>query len=284
VDWAGPTCTSGVGIAIDSEGRFSQLLPAGTYTAKVYAGAELGTFSFTVLAGQTTDVDMGTTPTGSNVSVDLSGGIADVGGLSLDFSQVGTAGNTTVVESGGGPPPPTGFRIVGTSGQPRYWDINTTASYSGPITVCIHYDGTQVQGSESSLRLVHDDGSGWQDVTTSLDTTADIICGSATSLSPFAVVEALVPPDADSDGVPDSADVCSGTANATVVNATGCSLDQVVPCVPTSGPWKNHGAYVSAFTHAAQAFYDQHLIDRATLDALVASAARSTCGKPAAAH
>jgi hypothetical protein len=95
------------------------------------------------------------------------------------------------------------------------------------------------------------------------------------------VVESLAPPDADSDGVPDSADACGGTPSATVVNADGCSLDQLVPCVPTSGPWKNHGAYVSAFSHAAQSFYEQHLIDQATLDALVARAARSTCGKPA---
>jgi hypothetical protein len=273
------------GIWADQSGIFSGLLAPRTYSASVYSGSsKLGTFSFTILAGQTTDVDVGTTPVCGNGNpacqpVNLSGGISTVGGISLSFTTVTSAGTTTVVESGAGRPPPTGFRIIGISGQPRYWDINTTATYSGPITVCIHYDETQVQGQESNLKLRHDDGTNWQDVTTSLDTTANIICGVATSLSPFAVFEAINL-DADGDKVTDTADRCPGTKPGAVVNASGCSIDDLVPCTGAAGkPWKNHGAYVKAFETTATDFLKQGLIDAATKDRLTSQAGSSKCGK-----
>src|SRR5262249_19460423 len=48
--------------------------------------------------------------------------------------------------------------------------------------------------------------------------------------------------DADGDGVPDSLDQCPGTPAGVIVDANGCSIDQIAPC---SGPspgerWKNH--------------------------------------------
>jgi hypothetical protein len=260
----------------DQNGGFGHFLPPGSYMARVFgpSSAQIGTFSFAILASQTTDVDIGTTPAGTNVSVDLSGGIGSVGGISLTFSQITASGTTTVVESGAGPPPPTGFRIVGISGQPRYWDIDTTAIHSGPITVCIHYDETQVHGQESNLRLRHDGGNGWEDVTTSLDTTANIICGVTTSVSPFAVVEPIVV-DKDADGVADSVDQCPATQPGAIVNGKGCSIDDLVPC---KGTWQNHGAYVNAFTATAQTFLKQRLIDSATKDRLVARAGSSKCG------
>src|SRR5207249_8785497 len=42
-------------------------------------------------------------------------------------------------------------------------------------------------------------------------------------------------PDEDKDGVPDSRDQCPGTAPGAIVNADGCSIDQLVPC---EGTWK----------------------------------------------
>ena len=54
--------------------------------------------------------------------------------------------------------------------------------------------------------------------------------------------------DADADGVPDSLDLCPGTPAGAIVDADGCSIDQIAPCSgPASGgTWKNHGQYVSA--------------------------------------
>src|SRR5262249_46362313 len=68
--------------------------------------------------------------------------------------------------------------------------------------------------------------------------------------------------DADGDGVGDSLDQCPGTPAGAVVDAEGCSLDQLVPCEgPASGgDWRNHGQYVSTFAHAANAFLAQGLI------------------------
>lgn len=91
------------------------------------------------------------------------------------------------------------------------------------------------------------------------------------------------PPDQDFDGVPDSEDNCPNTPPCTIVNAHGCSLDQLVPCAgPASGgTWKNHGAYVSAFAHAVNAFRKAGLISGEESGLLVAEAAQSDCGKKA---
>ena len=55
---------------------------------------------------------------------------------------------------------------------------------------CRSYDETQIPDDqdESDLTLRHFDGSGWTDITSSLDTVNDIICGETTTLSPFAVM------------------------------------------------------------------------------------------------
>src|SRR5262249_54770272 len=53
--------------------------------------------------------------------------------------------------------------------------------------------------------------------------------------------------DADCDGVGDSADRCPNTPAGSIVNANGCSIDQLAPCAgpATGGTWRNHGEYVS---------------------------------------
>ena len=177
---------------------FAAYLPPGARTFNVFGPSGLlGSFSVDVVAGETTDVDFGTTQVGQDVSVELSGGLATEGGLGLTFDSVTTGGNTVVVESGFGPAPPTGYQIVTLDGDARYWDIETTAEYDGVITVCIHYDESELTNpaSEGSLVLMHDAGSGFEDITTTIDTDANIVCGETTSLSPFAVMEPLVVPN-----------------------------------------------------------------------------------------
>jgi hypothetical protein len=86
--------------------------------------------------------------------------------------------------------------------------------------------------------------------------------------------------DADADGVPDSLDLCPDTLAGAIVDATGCSIDQIAPCSgPSSGvKWKNHGQYVSAVAHATTAFLNQGLISDAQAGEIVAQAALSDCG------
>jgi hypothetical protein len=87
--------------------------------------------------------------------------------------------------------------------------------------------------------------------------------------------------DADADGVPDSVDQCADTPAGSIINASGCSIDQLVPCEgPISGgTWKNHGQYVSAVAHVTNTFKKQHLISGREKGQIVSSAARSDCGK-----
>jgi hypothetical protein len=86
--------------------------------------------------------------------------------------------------------------------------------------------------------------------------------------------------DADGDGVADSLDLCPGTPDGAIVDANGCSIDQIAPCSgPASGgTWKNHGQYLSAVAQAAEAFLAQGLISADQADEIVSQAAESNCG------
>jgi hypothetical protein len=100
--------------------------------------------------------------------------------------------------------------------------------------------------------------------------------------STFARVRLIaVAVDTDGDGVPDEQDECPDTSLlGDVVDAHGCSLEQLVPCVGpvTGGAWKNHTQYVVAFTKAAEAFRRAGLITREQKRDLVRAAAASDCG------
>jgi type II secretory pathway pseudopilin PulG len=88
--------------------------------------------------------------------------------------------------------------------------------------------------------------------------------------------------DTDGDGVTDANDICPDTPPATSVDpATGCSVDQLVPCAGPFGssePWQNKGEYVASVAQTAQDFVDQGLITPAEENALIVAAAHSDCG------
>src|SRR5439155_21016656 len=123
------------------------------------------------------------TPTGSGVVVDLAP-------VRLIFTNVTQAGVTSLTTSSTGPPPPAGFKL---GNPPTYFNLATTASFSGSVTVCIHYSGIAFD-NVNALRLMHFEGAGFVDVTFSLDTTAQVLCGRTASLSPFVIVEPAVVP------------------------------------------------------------------------------------------
>jgi hypothetical protein len=145
----------------------------------------IGTFTVTVsviddqgaTGTSTADVSVINTPGGSNVVV------TPDSSTTVTFAYVASPGNTTLTSSSEGPTPPAGFSL---GDPPSYYDINTTATYSQGVTVCLNYDPTQF--SDPSLaRLLHFENNAWIDVTTSNDTTSHIICGQASSLSPFLI-------------------------------------------------------------------------------------------------
>jgi hypothetical protein len=119
-----------------------------------------------------------------------------VGGtpVTLSFEQVDVVGNTTLCTSLQGTPPPHGFERISPS---TYYEINTAATHSGNIEVCIDYGNDYPD--ENKLKLFHQgEGQPWQNVTSSQDTQNNIICGTVNSFSVFAI---FTPADDDGPAV-----------------------------------------------------------------------------------
>jgi hypothetical protein len=86
--------------------------------------------------------------------------------------------------------------------------------------------------------------------------------------------------DSDGDGVPDDIDQCPDTPPGAIVNASGCSIGQLVPCEgpATGGNWKNHGTYVQNVVKIATEFRRAGLITQNDWTEFVKAAALSGCG------
>ncbi len=152
----------------------------------------------------TATVDMGAfeanyppnTPAGSDVSVQPVDATSGTAPVTLTFAQTTQDGTTSLTTSSTGTPPPAGFQL---GDPPLYYDLSTTALFSGQVELCIDYTGTSFT-NESNLKLHHYENGAWEDRTISLDTTTNIICASVTSLSPFAIFENVnEPPVANDD-------------------------------------------------------------------------------------
>jgi len=87
-----------------------------------------------------------------------------------------------------GLPAPTGFDPAA---PPRYFDVSTTATYTGPITVCLDVTPLTFTGSP---RLFHLEDGVWADHTVSFDPVAHQVCAVVSSLSPFLVAYDSAPP------------------------------------------------------------------------------------------
>ena len=154
-----------------------------------------------------------------------------------------------------------------------YWGANTPPT---PATVSLVFsDGS----SESFTYSAPHDGTlnwhGWhfQNGITSISYSGDFVAVDG--------LQANVIQDSDGDGVADSQDKCPNTPAGAVVDAHGCTIDQLVPCAgPASGgTWKNRGQYVSAVARTAEAFLAAGLITEAEKAAIVKTAAQSDCGR-----
>lgn len=134
------------------------------------------------------------TPAGSGVSTVT---VNPDPALEMTFSDVTIGGNTTVtISSNPVSGPPSGFRFRG-----NQFDISTDASYTPPITITMNYDESLAPGNEDSLKMFHWNGSGWEDVTVSVDTVNNTITGQTNSLSPFILGGPTPPTGANSGGL-----------------------------------------------------------------------------------
>lgn len=122
-------------------------------------------------------------PYGDNVTA------APTADVNLTFASVTSAEGTVTAAaiSTLTAPVPSNFQLLnGTS-----YDITTTASYSGTITVCITYDPATMANpaNEHNLKMFHLSGAFWLDITTSVDMVSKKVCGVTNSLSPFLIAE-----------------------------------------------------------------------------------------------
>lgn len=86
--------------------------------------------------------------------------------------------------------------------------------------------------------------------------------------------------DQDGDGISNENDDCPQTAQAAVVDANGCSGEQLVDkACPCDDEWKNHGMYVRCVAHAAQAQAEAGLVADAESGAITSARAASGCGQ-----
>lgn len=87
--------------------------------------------------------------------------------------------------------------------------------------------------------------------------------------------------DIDGDGISKGSDDCRFTPLGEVVNAAGCSIDQLCPCEgprDTTASWKNHGKYVSCVAQNSAKLVQQGVITEEEKDMIVSDAAESSCG------
>lgn len=128
------------------------------------------------------------TTAGTDVSVPLLGGT--IGLIEVTFDNVTTDGSTSVTGSTVTVTLPTGFEPVGLDGgEFFFFDVNTDASFTENVEVCVTYDDTGLTAAEeANLRLRQNVDGTFVDRTTSIDTINNIICGTADSLSIWAVM------------------------------------------------------------------------------------------------
>jgi hypothetical protein len=121
------------------------------------------------------------TPVGQNVVVEPTVPEGQ-GPVTLSFGEITSEGTTTVtvVEQSAVPPP--GNVAVGGV----IYEVTTTATYTGLINLCFSYAG--IDFGAATPRLFHYENNAWVDITTSVDSNTQTICGATTTLSPFAVL------------------------------------------------------------------------------------------------
>ncbi|HVS02453.1 MAG TPA: hypothetical protein VMT16_06760 [Thermoanaerobaculia bacterium] len=108
-------------------------------------GAGAGAGDLALTPGLATEI-------GSDVTVEPSEGVQ------VTFDEVTDGGSTTVTSSNTTDVAlPADFSLEG-SGSPVFWDVNTTATFVGLVTVCFDYDDTGMTlAQEEALRLLHEE-------------------------------------------------------------------------------------------------------------------------------
>lgn len=95
--------------------------------------------------------------------------------------DAGNDGNVTAILRTSVPTLPAGFQV---GDPPAFYELDSQATFTGPVEVCIGY-GDLPSGMQP--KLLHYENGTWVDVTTRLQ-PPNQVCGNVTSFSPFAAV------------------------------------------------------------------------------------------------
>jgi hypothetical protein len=210
--WDGMTADLFVG------SRTSTTIGPGFLMAEYYGGEMIHSATYSAVAHV---LPTGNTPPGHDVVVRPTDPATGEATVTLTFSNVIEGGETSLTMEPTGTPPPSGLRL---GNPPRYYVIETSAVYSGPISICILYAGVS-HGNENHLRIFHDRSGHWEDITTSLDTRNDVICGETSSFSAFALLE---PPSSNSMELPSEVVLAGcGRTRVPVTLTNDCAVDSL---------------------------------------------------------
>ena len=144
--------------------------------------------------------DRGFTESGSNVTIQPDSK------TTITYSSVATTGDTSLTQLSSAP---AAFSI---KNNPIYFDLSTTAIFTGTVTICVKYTD---EAGENSFKFLHFEVNKWVDRTVSLDTANNIICGSVTFFSPFIV--AIPPTTQDLIDIINDMNLDKGLANSLTV-------------------------------------------------------------------
>ena len=178
----------------ETEATFECSLDGGNFAAcsspRTYNGLTVGEHTLRVQAKDPTEnvdptpatyiwtVEPPNTPAGTNVAVDLEAPNGTP--ATVLFERVTSPGETTLTAASEPPTLPTGYLQVGS----RFYDVDTTATFTGTTEVCLGYDPATF--TDPDVRILHFENGAWTDVTTR-SPSSGLVCGTVQSLSPFAV-------------------------------------------------------------------------------------------------
>ena len=150
-------------------------------------------FSFPDAPDCTFDMRRNDIAVGSQVSVEPRVG------TTLTFDTVSAPGTVSVMPlTEADASVPANFQVYAPGAPvPIYYDVDTNATVSGPITTCFDYqdfdddgiiDGSNPWVFESNIQVLHEEGGEFVDRTSFVDTEANFVCAETTSFSQVTVV------------------------------------------------------------------------------------------------
>jgi uncharacterized repeat protein (TIGR01451 family) len=140
----------------------------------------------------TLSVTVNNTPVGSPVTVAPADPVTGVPSTvaQLTFNNVTVAGTSTMTTSTGTSPLVFNYK----NGLPTatYYSVATTATY-GSVTLCVTYPETFLKENRARMFIGPNGGAG-TDVTTSINTTTNVICGSAAGINSTPITFVVLEP------------------------------------------------------------------------------------------